>query len=228
MSRTLRRREPRRPTRGDPAGKPRGLRERHLSLPRGPAAVDHDETSGASADIRVSDLARPGPGRRALPSMAASGAVAGRRDPDHLLPGDALDFWRVEAIEPGHLLRLRRDETAWPGWNCQCANGRAYGLPAARLVPFTWPGRPPLLARVAVTACHRLWRHCSQHHPCSQNTRTLPLRVQIVLDSGHGCRGAPCAAAIARSAGLHGLRDVAGAGRGPLPLQVAPLAGSAW
>ena len=43
------------------------------------------------------------------PSMAASGAVAGRRDPDHLLPGDALDFWRVEAIEPGHLLRLRAE-----------------------------------------------------------------------------------------------------------------------
>jgi hypothetical protein len=35
------------------------------------------ETSGASADIRVSDLARPGPGRRAPPLMAASGAVAG-------------------------------------------------------------------------------------------------------------------------------------------------------
>ena len=41
--------------------------------------------------------------------MAASGAVAGRRDPDHLRPGDALDFWRVEAIEPGHLLRLRAE-----------------------------------------------------------------------------------------------------------------------
>jgi len=41
--------------------------------------------------------------------MAASGAVAGRRDPDHLRPGDALDFWRVEAIEPGRLLRLRAE-----------------------------------------------------------------------------------------------------------------------
>ena len=37
------------------------------------------------------------------------GLRRGRRDPRHLLPGDALDFWRVEAIEPGALLRLRAE-----------------------------------------------------------------------------------------------------------------------
>jgi len=30
----------------------------------------------------------------------------GRRDPDNLVVGDALDFWRVEALEPGRMLRL--------------------------------------------------------------------------------------------------------------------------
>jgi hypothetical protein len=30
----------------------------------------------------------------------------GRRDPETLLAGDTLDFWRVEAVEPGRLLRL--------------------------------------------------------------------------------------------------------------------------
>jgi hypothetical protein len=30
----------------------------------------------------------------------------GRRDPESLMPGDTLDFWRVEAWEPGRLLRL--------------------------------------------------------------------------------------------------------------------------
>jgi hypothetical protein len=30
----------------------------------------------------------------------------GRRDPDALAVGDALDFWRVEAYEPGRRLRL--------------------------------------------------------------------------------------------------------------------------
>jgi uncharacterized protein YbjT (DUF2867 family) len=34
------------------------------------------------------------------------GVRRGRRDPRHLFPGDALDFWRVEAIEADALLRL--------------------------------------------------------------------------------------------------------------------------
>jgi hypothetical protein len=34
------------------------------------------------------------------------GVRRGRRDPEHLVPGDALDFWRVEAFEEGALLRL--------------------------------------------------------------------------------------------------------------------------
>jgi len=37
------------------------------------------------------------------------GLRRGRRDPDELRVGDALDFWRVEAIEPGRLLRLRAE-----------------------------------------------------------------------------------------------------------------------
>ena len=34
------------------------------------------------------------------------GMRRGRRDPERLLTGDVLDFWRVEAIEPGRRLRL--------------------------------------------------------------------------------------------------------------------------
>ena len=30
----------------------------------------------------------------------------GRRDPEHLLAGDTVDFWRVEEFRPGQLLRL--------------------------------------------------------------------------------------------------------------------------
>jgi uncharacterized protein YbjT (DUF2867 family) len=37
------------------------------------------------------------------------GMRLGRRQPDLLRVGDALDFWRVEAIEPGKLLRLRAE-----------------------------------------------------------------------------------------------------------------------
>jgi uncharacterized protein YbjT (DUF2867 family) len=34
------------------------------------------------------------------------GTRRGRRDPDALEPGDTVDFWRVEAVEPDRLLRL--------------------------------------------------------------------------------------------------------------------------
>lgn len=37
------------------------------------------------------------------------GLRRGRRDPDELRVGDALDFWRVEAVEPNSLLRLRAE-----------------------------------------------------------------------------------------------------------------------
>jgi uncharacterized protein YbjT (DUF2867 family) len=37
------------------------------------------------------------------------GLRRGRRDPDKLRVGEALDFWRVEAVEPGQFLRLRAD-----------------------------------------------------------------------------------------------------------------------
>jgi uncharacterized protein YbjT (DUF2867 family) len=37
------------------------------------------------------------------------GMRRGRRHPDHIRQGDALDFWRVEAVEPNHLMRLRAE-----------------------------------------------------------------------------------------------------------------------
>ncbi len=37
------------------------------------------------------------------------GLRRGRRDADNIRVGEALDFWRVEAIEPGRLLRLRAE-----------------------------------------------------------------------------------------------------------------------
>jgi uncharacterized protein YbjT (DUF2867 family) len=41
--------------------------------------------------------------------VGGPGLRRGRRDPNHLLPGDALDWWRVEAVEPGRLIRLRAE-----------------------------------------------------------------------------------------------------------------------
>jgi len=42
------------------------------------------------------------------------GLRRGRRDPDRLRVGDAIDFWRVERVEPGRLLRLAA-EMKMPG-----------------------------------------------------------------------------------------------------------------
>jgi uncharacterized protein YbjT (DUF2867 family) len=41
--------------------------------------------------------------------VGGAGIRRGRRDPDALHPGDAVDFWRVEAVERGQLLRLRAE-----------------------------------------------------------------------------------------------------------------------
>jgi hypothetical protein len=41
--------------------------------------------------------------------LGGVGLRRGRRDPHHLRVGDAVDFWRVEAVEPGRLLRLRAE-----------------------------------------------------------------------------------------------------------------------
>ena len=38
--------------------------------------------------------------------FGGAGMRRGRRDPEHLLPGDTVDSWRVEAIEQDRLLRL--------------------------------------------------------------------------------------------------------------------------
>lgn len=39
-------------------------------------------------------------------AVGGVGLRRGRRDPEHARVGDAIDFWRVEAYEPDHILRL--------------------------------------------------------------------------------------------------------------------------
>lgn len=41
--------------------------------------------------------------------VGGPGLRRGRRDPEHLYPGEALDFWRVEEVRPPSLLRLRAE-----------------------------------------------------------------------------------------------------------------------
>jgi hypothetical protein len=41
--------------------------------------------------------------------LGGVGLRRGRRDPREVRVGDAVDFWRVEAVEPDRLLRLRAE-----------------------------------------------------------------------------------------------------------------------
>ncbi|MCK5322538.1 MAG: SDR family oxidoreductase [Desulfobulbaceae bacterium] len=52
--------------------------------------------------------------------VGGPGLRRGRRHPKEILPGEALDFWRVEAVEPPRLFRLRAEMKvpgrAWLQW----------------------------------------------------------------------------------------------------------------
>ena len=58
--------------------------------------------------------------------FGGAGTRRGRRDPERLLPGDTVDFWRVEEVEPDRLLRLSRRD----------------GAARARLAPVRGASRP--------------------------------------------------------------------------------------
>ena len=53
-------------------------------------------------------------------AVGGPGLRRSRRDPIEILPGEALDFWRVEVVDPPHLLRLRAEMKvpgrAWLQW----------------------------------------------------------------------------------------------------------------
>lgn len=55
--------------------------------------------------------------------LGGPGLRRGRRHPSQLLVGETVDFWRVEALEEGRLLRLRAEMKvpgkAWLEWSCQ-------------------------------------------------------------------------------------------------------------
>lgn len=60
------------------------------------------------------------------------GLARGRRNPNVLYTGDALDFWRVERIERPHLLRLRAEMRtpgrAWLQWELESSGAQATRL----------------------------------------------------------------------------------------------------
>ncbi len=73
------------------------------------------------------------------------GMRRGRRHPDRLWVGDALDFWRVEAVEPDRLLRLRAEMKlpgrAWLEWRVEPEDGGTRLSQRAMFYPRGLTGR---------------------------------------------------------------------------------------
>jgi uncharacterized protein YbjT (DUF2867 family) len=95
------------------------------------------------------------------------GLRRGRRDPDELRVGDALDFWRVEAIEPGRLLRLRAEMkvpgAAWLQFETQPHGERethlvqtAFFAPKGLAGLLYWYGLYPVHGRIFSGMIHAL------------------------------------------------------------------------
>jgi len=76
--------------------------------------------------------------------LGGVGTRRGRRDPVNLLPGDALDFWRVEAVEPGRLLRLSAEMKvpgrAWLQFEVDARDGHSTIRQTAIFDPLGLPG----------------------------------------------------------------------------------------
>jgi uncharacterized protein YbjT (DUF2867 family) len=85
------------------------------------------------------------------------GMRRGRRDPETLVPGDTLDFWRVEAMEPGRLLRLAV-EMRLPGraWLQFEVTGQGGGSLIRQTALFDPMGLAGLVYWYSLWAIHRL------------------------------------------------------------------------
>ncbi len=93
------------------------------------------------------------------------GLRRGRRDPEELRPGEALDFFRVVAIDPErHRLLLEAEMkvpgTAWLGWTVEPYDGGSRVVQTARFAPkgitgriYWWallPFHAPIFRRMAI------------------------------------------------------------------------------
>lgn len=77
--------------------------------------------------------------------VGGPGLRRGRRHPDELLPGEAMDFWRVEEVDPDRRLTLRAEMKlpgeAWLRWEaCKDDNGVVYLEQTAAFRPLGLPG----------------------------------------------------------------------------------------
>ena len=89
--------------------------------------------------------------------VGGPGMRRGRRDPEGLRAGDTLDFWRVEAVEPGRLLRLAA-EMRLPGraWLQFEVTGQSGGSLIRQTALFDPVGLGGLIYWYGLWAIHQL------------------------------------------------------------------------
>lgn len=90
--------------------------------------------------------------------LGGPGLRRGRRHPSELLPGEAVDFWRVEEVRPFELLRLRAEMRlpgrAWLEWRALPEEGgsslvqTAYFEPKGLMGFLYWWGLYPIHRRI--------------------------------------------------------------------------------
>ena len=97
------------------------------------------------------------------------GLTRGRRDPARVHVGDALDWWRVEEVQPLRLLRLRAEMRApglaWLELLVEQDAGGADAVPPARPVPPARARRPRLLVGGRTVPRLRVRRDAGQRRP---------------------------------------------------------------
>ncbi len=76
--------------------------------------------------------------------IGGPGLRRGRRHPTELIPGDAVDFWRVESVDSPHLLRLRAEMKlpgkAWLQWETFPERGGTRLVQTALFAPIGLSG----------------------------------------------------------------------------------------
>ena len=168
---------------------PARRRTRCRPIPTGPAAASTSTSAPATTTAPPEARVAGGRGHRrghrlvllpaglagprlAGPAVGGVGLRRGRRDPRRLYVGDALDFWRVEELEEGRLLRLRAEMRlpglAWLEFHVEHddADGRRHGRAAAAGdVRPARAGRAPVLVGHRGVPRHRLRRDDPRHRP---------------------------------------------------------------
>lgn len=163
--------------------------ERRERLVRAPAAAVFQAFSGLGGSRGWPALGWAWRLRGAIDRLAGGvGFRRGRRDPDDLRVGDVLDFWRVEAIEPGRLLRLRAEMkvpgSAWLEFEAAPAAGGTTRLlqtalfaPAGLLGHVYWYAMYPFHALIFGRMARRIGEEAealASAGPAAEGAKTPP------------------------------------------------------